>query len=245
VSDVTEPDGAPTGAAAPSTGTGGDGSGPANSAPVTPDGAAMAREAWERTLDVIVYTPAGFVFDALDRAPAMAALGRDRIRVQLSNARLMGDYVLHKAARDLRRRVPGGPRALRSGRTGPTPAPEVGLADGDRIGGGIPDLPDPGPSPRVTLPSERATTAAAGAAIEGYDTLSASQVVRRLDGLGPDELRAVYRHEAGTRGRRTILHRVQQLLDPGPAAVAGARETNGHNHGNGSGDPGHAPADPA
>jgi hypothetical protein len=37
-------------------------------------------------------------------------------------------------------------------------------------------------------------------------------VVRRLDGLGPKELEAVYRHEAATRGRRTILHRAQQLL---------------------------------
>ena len=42
--------------------------------------------------------------------------------------------------------------------------------------------------------------------------LSASQVVRRLDGLGHDELEAVYRYEAATRGRRTILHRAQQLL---------------------------------
>jgi len=50
-------------------------------------------------------------------------------------------------------------------------------------------------------------------AIPDYDTLSASQVVRRLDGLGPADLEAVYRHEAATRGRRTILHRAQQLLD--------------------------------
>ena len=61
-------------------------------------------------------------------------------------------------------------------------------------------------------------------AIPDYEALSASQVVRRLDGLGPDELEAVYRHESATRGRRTILHRVQQLLGreepPGPGASA-------------------------
>jgi hypothetical protein len=50
------------------------------------------------------------------------------------------------------------------------------------------------------------------AAIPGYDTLSASQVVRRLDGLGRTELESVLRHEGATRGRRTILHRTQQLL---------------------------------
>ena len=51
------------------------------------------------------------------------------------------------------------------------------------------------------------------AALAGYDTLSASQVVRRLESLGPDELRAVCRHEASHRNRRTILNRAQQLLE--------------------------------
>jgi hypothetical protein len=50
-------------------------------------------------------------------------------------------------------------------------------------------------------------------AIPGFDTLSASQVVQRLDGLTADELRAVRDHETGHRGRRTILNRVEQLLD--------------------------------
>jgi hypothetical protein len=50
------------------------------------------------------------------------------------------------------------------------------------------------------------------AAIPGYDTLSASQVVRRLEGLGQGELEAILRYEGSHRGRRTILHRTQQLL---------------------------------
>ena len=54
--------------------------------------------------------------------------------------------------------------------------------------------------------------AAGDTTIPGYDTLSASQVVRLLDGLGPSELQAVIRHEGATRGRRTILHRANQLL---------------------------------
>ena len=35
-----------------------------------------------------------------------------------------------------------------------------------------------------------------GGALADYDTLSASQVVRRLESLGPEELRAVQRYEA-------------------------------------------------
>ena len=49
--------------------------------------------------------------------------------------------------------------------------------------------------------------------IPGFDTLSASQVVQRLDGLNRTELVSVRAYEASTRGRRTILSRVDQLLD--------------------------------
>ena len=84
--------------------------------------------------------------------------------------------------------------------------------------------PDAGPATRPTAPDDLAAPLCDRAAepvdlaIPDYDTLSASQVVRRLDGLGPGELEAVYRHEAATRGRRTILHRAQQLLGTEDAA---------------------------
>lgn len=55
----------------------------------------------------------------------------------------------------------------------------------------------------------------ASLAIPGYDTLAASQVVQRLSSLRPDELEAVRRYELGTRGRRTILHRIAQLTTDG------------------------------
>ncbi|HEY2427720.1 MAG TPA: hypothetical protein VGI06_02230 [Acidimicrobiales bacterium] len=48
-------------------------------------------------------------------------------------------------------------------------------------------------------------------AIPGYDSLSASQVVQRLAGLSGTELEAVRRYETATRGRRTILSKVDQL----------------------------------
>src|SRR5579875_2035646 len=60
------------------------------------------------------------------------------------------------------------------------------------------------------------TTEAVDRAIPGYAALSASQVIPRLDSLGVHELEAVYRHEAATRRRRTILHRTQQLRGRGP-----------------------------
>jgi hypothetical protein len=48
-------------------------------------------------------------------------------------------------------------------------------------------------------------------AIPGYDQLSASQVVERLDGLTPEELDAVREYEVAHRGRSTILGKITQL----------------------------------
>ena len=114
---------------------------------------------------------------------------------------------------------------------------------GSRVGGGSVDLGDrgagdsssgqpwgagrerttspPRPEPSRQSPPDPAATAIVERALADYDTLSASQVVRRLESLGPDELRAVHRYEASTRNRRTILNRASQLLEEGPAAAAG------------------------
>ena len=48
-------------------------------------------------------------------------------------------------------------------------------------------------------------------AITGYDSLSATQVLPRLEGLTADELEAVRAYEDAHRGRRTILGRIAQL----------------------------------
>jgi hypothetical protein len=49
--------------------------------------------------------------------------------------------------------------------------------------------------------------------IDEYESLAASQVVDRLSTLTDDELAAVRAFEATHRGRRTILGRIDQLLD--------------------------------
>ncbi|MDQ6727582.1 MAG: hypothetical protein M3066_15635, partial [Actinomycetota bacterium] len=75
------------------------------------------------------------------------------------------------------------------------------------------------PQPRPTSPSPTATgVPSAGVgdlAIPGYDTLSASQVVPRLEGLSADELDAIRLYEEAHRARKTVLTRIDQLCDPG------------------------------
>jgi hypothetical protein len=114
--------------------------------------------------------------------------------VQLNNARVVGQLVVTAGRRQLERLI------------------------GDLTAHEEPaDAEAPAAAPERATPARRPVRAAPDGALDGlaipdYRALSASQVVRRLDGLGQDELEAVYRYEAATRGRRTILHRAQQLL---------------------------------
>ena len=66
---------------------------------------------------------------------------------------------------------------------------------------------------RGPTPANGHIPAVATLSIPGFDALSASQVVQRLDGLNRSELVSVRAYESSTRGRRTILSRVDQLLD--------------------------------
>lgn len=73
----------------------------------------------------------------------------------------------------------------------------------------------PAPS-RATRPTKKAAPAkkasAADLPIREYDGLSGSQVVSRLTGLTPQELRAVQAYEEASRGRRTVLLAIDRLL---------------------------------
>ena len=48
--------------------------------------------------------------------------------------------------------------------------------------------------------------------IAGYDDMTAAQVIERLDGLGPAELRAIRDHERRNANRKTVLSAVERKL---------------------------------
>jgi len=167
----------------------------------------------DQVLDLFVYAPVGLLVSSLedlhpDDIEQLAAKGRGRIGRVLSNARVVGHLTISMGRRAIETEV----RRWRP----PTSVPET---------------PEQRPTPVRAVGEERqqrmTTVPRRGEAnddlaIPGYEALSASQVVKRLDGLGPAELEAIYEHEATTRRRRTILHRTQQLLGredlPGPAS---------------------------
>jgi len=169
----------------------------------------------DQALDLFVYAPVGLLVSSLeeltaDDLPELAQKGRGRIGRVLSNARVVGSLTVAMGRRSIdsefaRWRMPEPARRANGHQAEePAAAPPVG-----------------GPIPAEIAETPR-RVAETHLAIPGYEALSASQVVRRLDGLAPVELEAIYAHEAATRRRRTILHRTQQLLGhedaPGPAS---------------------------
>jgi hypothetical protein len=161
----------------------------------------------QRALDLFVFAPFGMVLTAVEDLPGLVAKGRERIETEVRNARVVGEFVVTQGQQEITTRV---------GKLFNGSSPEAGEADGPG---------DDGPAPTPSAPAETAAAkpepdpadaVIVEGALAGYDTLSASQVVRRLESLGAEELRAVYRHEASHRSRRTILNRTSQLLEDSP-----------------------------
>jgi hypothetical protein len=140
----------------------------------------------------------GVAVSVVEEIPELLAEGRRRLELQLGNALFVGRFVVNQKQRQLSARLDellGNGTPSKAAETNATASP----------GQAPPDAERPAPDP--------AAAAIVGGALADYDTLSASQVVRRLESLGPDELDAVRRYEASTRNRRTILNRAGQLLE--------------------------------
>jgi hypothetical protein len=157
----------------------------------------------DAALDVFVYAPIGFLLDAREVVPKLAERGKGQVAL----ARLFGRYAVKRGQAEADRLL-----KARNAPPQPQPAPP----------------PEPARTPAPAAPARAAATkrkakapakapakrkrvVASALAIPGYDALSASQVVPRLDALRASELEAVRAYEAAHRGRRTILNRIAQL----------------------------------
>jgi hypothetical protein len=175
---------------------------------------------FERALDLLVYAPVGLALTAAEELPGLIEKGRERVTNQVTMAKVVGQFAADKGARKASRAVKQAVGALAGLGVVPGPGPAR-----------YPDLRSNGPFSSAAAPPAQAgsstgprsaasSSAASGGpstlppddlAIPGYDALSASQVVQRLDGLAPGELEAVREYETATRGRRTILSKIAQL----------------------------------
>lgn len=191
----------------------------------------------EQALELFVYAPLGFALEARTLLPRFV----DRGRNQVALARVVGKFAVRKGREDVEAmllegqsqavqllRVAGlvppdeGPHtdssASSAGEGGATVTRlHVPGADGQGSGCGSwpgDDVDQAGPSGATERDEEIDQGPAIDVdtlAIPGYDSLSASQVVPRLDSLTPDELELVRQYELTSRSRKTILSKIAQL----------------------------------
>jgi hypothetical protein len=193
----------------------------------------------DAALDVFVFVPFGLAATAAEEFPKLAAKGRARLLGRLTVARTVGEFAVAQGRREFGRRLGQVGRPVTSPNGGsdvgsaasaePDAGPGVAgggavAGDGGEGGGSVADhwpqdpedpvaadISSTAGAPSGSPPSEPPPPDPAGLAIPGYDSLSASQVVQRLDGLSRDELAAVGEYESAHRARRTVLTRVSQL----------------------------------
>lgn len=170
----------------------------------------------EQLLDVLVYAPLGLLLEARDLLPKLADKGRQRMGGQVTVARMVGELAVRQGQRRAEKIL----ERLRQQNSGAGAGAGAGAASARPAGsGGQPTNGHQASSASVTdirptpppEPGPAAAPTSGSLAIPGYDTLSASQVVPRLEGLSVGELEAVAAYEQATRGRKTVLNRIEQL----------------------------------
>jgi len=155
----------------------------------------------DQLLDLFVYAPLGLVMNLDEVVPQLIEKGHQQVNM----ARMFGQFAVETGTKEARKRVEhladrGSSRPASRASTPATrsasPAVEVVPVEAEDA---------------VVTEELAAVPAEAELGIPGYDSLSASQVVPRLDGLSADERDAVRRYEAAHRGRKTILSKLAQL----------------------------------
>ncbi|MCX7620410.1 MAG: hypothetical protein N2037_06145 [Acidimicrobiales bacterium] len=173
----------------------------------------------DHALDLFVFAPVGFVFEARSLLPRFAERGRR----ELETAKLIGKHLLGREATEQ------GAERGRANRHAhntlrvlgllPTPSDGNGTSHPKREPAippgsdrpleksGPPDAPRRAPRAVPAVPAPDVATLA----IPDYESLSASQVVPRLESLSPEELEAIRLYESHHRHRATILNKIAQL----------------------------------
>ncbi|MFM8302944.1 MAG: hypothetical protein ACKOA9_01400 [Actinomycetota bacterium] len=173
----------------------------------------------DRALRLFVYGPIGLACYLKDSGPTFLGLFVSRGRREVDSARKTVE------------------QRLGWGRPEPAPTPQQRVADGignltkvaAQAGAMVASVAGPVVNAATSAASGAASTVAAGTTapapagpggastgngadlpISGYDGLSASQVIERLDGMSRDALERVRAYETAHRARRTILASIDQ-----------------------------------
>jgi len=180
----------------------------------------------DQVLDLVVFAPLGFLTESRTLLPQLAETGRQQLNQRVQLARLIGQFAVQQGQRqavkvigNLRSNGPGEAESEPAPPSGPAEPAHGSIADGADTAAGVADAPAVS-EPAALIESDATADAIVAAgrtpeegelAIPSYNSLAASQVVSRLEGLTPAELEAVRRYEEAHRGRRTVLGKIALL----------------------------------
>lgn len=143
-------------------------------------------------VDLLIFAPIGLAAVAVQRLPCLVDKTREHAVAKVGAARVVGEFAVRFARQELGKYLERSDSAN----------------DADDAAAMV-----PAESPADALAQVTASPRSSEhLAIPGYDSLAASQVVGRLRSLSPPDLEAIRTYEAVTRHRRTILHRIDELL---------------------------------
>jgi len=176
----------------------------------------------QRAKEIFVYAPVGLAMYLRDTAPSFLKVFVARGRAELDQKKKTVGEQIGQVRDTGAATADAAPQVLRLVTDGLSRVRETAEGALAVLGTFSGDDGTPAPAPErassrastatsTKTPAATAATKAPDLAIPDYDTLSASQVVDRLEGLGPAELEAIRAHEVANRGRATILGKIEQL----------------------------------
>jgi hypothetical protein len=158
----------------------------------------------DQALDLLVYLPIGFVFELPRSIPRFIERGRRELH---ANSRLTETSNLLDPRYRLDRAQAHAVSTLRAlGVLSQSEPPEPPPPPASEAEQGVDTAPVSAP---VGAPLEAVDPDSL--AIPGYESLSASQVMPRLESLSPTEREQVRTYEQAHRARKTILNKIAQL----------------------------------
>ena len=163
----------------------------------------------DQAVELAVFAPIGFALEARRLLPSFVERGR----AQVNMAKVVGQFAVTTGQAEAAKRV------ARVQEQAEALLNEFGLGTAP-VGATAPASDEPEVESEAATPAApvvastaplRSSAASADLPIADYDSLAASQVIPRLEGLSGDELAAVASYEEAHRGRKTILGKVAQL----------------------------------
>jgi hypothetical protein len=183
----------------------------------------------EKAVELLVYAPIGLAMFAKDTVPTFMKMfvarghtevsqRRKSANTQAGNYKTIGQMAVKYGGPEVKRQAGAAAETVRK-RAEDTLSTIAAAAAAPPAPPARP-RPNPAQNVRTSAPTAPTTTNGSGPEpvttsgelpIPGYDLLSATQVIERLEGLASPELLAVKTYELAHRARTTILGKIAQL----------------------------------